>query len=93
MVTWLRQALNICIALLERRRLLEGALMRGQPASPEEATASELDMQLEAEAVSGIAPYTPRLLGLLQIDEASSQGVCSPCAVLHSPKLAISIRT
>lgn len=55
--------------------------MRGQPGSPEEVT-SELDLQLEAEAVSGIAPYTPRLLGLLQIDESAAQGVRSHSVML-----------
>jgi hypothetical protein len=63
--------------------------MRGQPGSPEEVTASELDLQLEAEAVSGIAPYTPRLLGLLQIDETAAQGVSSHSLILQGVALRI----
>jgi hypothetical protein len=49
--------------------------MRGQAGVGDELNSNELDMQLEAEAVSGIAPYTPRLLQLLQVNQAPAQEV------------------
>ncbi|KAK9815853.1 hypothetical protein WJX72_010762 [[Myrmecia] bisecta] len=76
------QALNICIALLERRRHLEGTMMRNSGDQPPQTT--ELDSKLEADAVLGIAQHTPRLATLLATHESNPTQE-TPFGVLKPP--------
>ena len=70
-----QQALNICIALLERRRLLESTGGTQPGGSPKCVRTAAADAALEAEAVEGLAPYAPRLQALLTVDDSTDEQV------------------
>lgn len=82
------QALNICIALLDRRHMTDRSVWAQQqqqqqhpdgqqsmsPSTSAELTAAlELDRKLEEEAVQGIAQHTERLLSLLAVNHSDDQ--------------------
>lgn len=74
------QALNICIALLERRQAPQGqAQGRGEALrqSVERAAAAglELDSKLEADAVASICHHSARLAALLDTSTQLTQMV------------------
>ncbi|KAL3130903.1 hypothetical protein ABBQ38_000230 [Trebouxia sp. C0009 RCD-2024] len=93
----LRQALHICIALLERRQAPQAqAGGRGEPLrqSVERAAAAgvELDSKLEADAVASICHHTPHLAALLDTSPPFTQlettyGLLDP--PLGSARLAV----
>lgn len=64
------QALNICIALVERRRVLESAHEQGT-ASPPMAS----DRMLEVQAVDSLAPHTASLLSKLGEEQSERRQV------------------
>jgi hypothetical protein len=81
------QALNIYIALLERRRLLASAQHQnslGSQGSPTPSTPRPADADLD-KVIQAIAPHVPMLATVLSTSSPSAVLVCPMTAVCHGP--------
>lgn len=71
------QALNVCIALVERRRLWEVAHGSGLASTP-----ADTDRALEVQAVETLAPHLPRLFSHLSERQAGKTQVMPGAALI-----------